>query len=268
MGSSSQGSGIVSFEHNDLKHSYYIANQIVTYNHQPHQLVLCKDLSLEIGKEELQLWKNAIRLISHELNNSLAPISSLTSSAETILEKNSHLDLLPDILQTINQRASNLNAFIAKYAEFARLPKPNISKQSLASTLQNVQKLYTFELLADLPCEHAYFDVLQLEQVLINLLKNAHESGSNLSDIGIKVVKDYDRVRFAVVDRGQGITQGKINQVTLPFFSTKQGGSGLGLSICSEVISAHQGQLKLKNRANGGVMVEFDIPLKIFQQKI
>ncbi|MAH21181.1 MAG: histidine kinase [Flavobacteriaceae bacterium] len=261
-----QGSGIVSFEHNDLKHSYYIANQTVTYNHQPHQLVLCKDLSIEIGKEELQLWKNAIRLISHELNNSLAPISSLTSSAEAILVKNTHLDLLPDILQTINQRASNLNVFIAKYAEFARLPKPNISKHSLASTLQSVQRLYSFELLADLPCEYAYFDVLQLEQVLINLLKNAHESGSKVSDIGIKVVKDYDRVRFAIVDRGQGITQGKISQVTLPFFSTKQGGSGLGLSICSEVINAHQGQLKIKNRSNGGVMVEFDIPLKIFKQ--
>ena len=113
--------------------------------------------------------------------------------------------------------------------------------------------------MADLPCEYAYFDVLQLEQVLINLLKNAHESGSNVSDIGIKVVKDYNRVRFAVVDRGQGISQGKIIQVTLPFFSTKQGGSGLGLSICSEVINAHQGQLKIKNRTNGGVMVEFEI---------
>ena len=117
--------------------------------------------------------------------------------------------------------------------------------------------------MCDLLCEQACLDVLQLEQVLINLLKNAHESGSKVSDIGVKVVKDYDRVRFAVVDRGQGITQGKISQVTLPFFSTKQGGSGLGLSICSEVINAHCGQLKIKNRANGGVMVEFDIPLKI-----
>lgn len=255
------GSGIVSFELNDMKQSYYIANQTVTYNHQPHQLMLCKDLSAEIGKEELQLWKNAIRLISHELNNSLAPIASLTSSAEAIIEKNVHLDLLPDILQTINQRAVNLNTFIAKYAEFARLPKPTISQHSLANLLQNVQKLYEFELLADLPCEYAYFDATQLEQVLINLLKNAHESGSNKSEIGIKVIKDYQRLRFAVVDRGRGIAQGKLSQVTLPFFSTKQGGSGLGLSVCTEVISAHQGQLKIKNRTKGGVMVEFDISL-------
>ena len=261
------GSGIVTFEKNDKKQSYYVANQTVIFNRHPHQLVLCKDLSLEIGKEELQLWKNAIRLISHELNNSLAPISSLTTSAQSILEQNKHLELLPDILHTIHQRTSNLNAFISKYAEFARLPKPTISKHNLTKTLLNVKKLYNFELLAELPTEYAYFDVTQFEQVMINLLKNAHESGSAKSEIGVKVVKEYHRLRFAIVDRGQGITQGKITQVTLPFFSTKQGGSGLGLSICSEVINAHHGQLKIKNRENGGIMVEFDIPLKPMKDK-
>ena len=254
-------SGLVTYEENDFKHSYYVANKKVQFELQQHQLVICKNLSQELSKEELLLWKNAIRLISHELNNSLAPITSLTASAKDILEQDKYTELLPDILATINQRANNLNQFIAEYAEFARLPKPIVSCHDLTKTMATVQGLYPFTLLAELPCQQAMYDEQQFELVLINLLKNAHESGSDLADIGVKVVKDYNRLRFAVVDRGSGITSGKLTQVTLPFFSTKQQGTGLGLSVCSEIINAHQGQLKIKNRQSGGVMVEFDIPL-------
>ena len=252
-------SGLLTYEESDFKYSYYVANKTVTFDHQKHQLVICKNLSQELSKEELLLWKNAIRLISHELNNSLAPITSLTSSAKEMIEGNKHLDLLPDILSTINQRANNLNQFIAEYAEFARIPKPNIERHKLAKTLDAVQALYPFNLLAALPCEAAYYDAQQFELVLINLLKNAHESGSDVTDIGLKVVKDYHRLRFAIVDRGEGITAGKLTQVSLPFFSTKPNGTGLGLSVCSEIINGHQGHLTIKNRECGGVMVEFDI---------
>ena len=254
-------SGLVTYEENDVKHSYYVANKTVQFDLQQHQLVICKNLSQELSKEELMLWKNAIRLISHELNNSLAPITSLTRSAQEIIEQDKHIDLLPDILATINQRASNLNQFIAEYAEFARLPKPVLTCNRLEQTINTVQALYPFKLLAQLPCEQAYYDEQQFESVLINLVKNAHESGSDPAEIGIKVVKDYNKLRFAVVDRGEGIATGKLTQVTLPFFSTKQQGTGLGLSVCSEIINAHQGQLKVTNRRAGGVMVEFDIPL-------
>ena len=254
-------SGLLTFEQNDSKHSYYIANKSVLFDHQPHKLVICKNLSQELSKEELLLWKNAIRLISHELNNSLAPITSLSVSAKEIISNDKHTELLPDILSTINQRAENLNQFIAEYAEFARIPKPNIKENNLSQTLQMVNGLYPFKLLDDLPSETAFYDAYQFEQVLINLLKNAHESGSDVNEIGVKVVKDYNRLRFAIVDRGAGIVKGKLTQVILPFFSTKQGGTGLGLSICSEIITAHNGQLKIKNRHLGGVIVEFDIGL-------
>ncbi|MEI5638723.1 MULTISPECIES: sensor histidine kinase [unclassified Pseudoalteromonas] len=262
-----QESGFVTFQLNEEKQSFHFSRQHIVLNHQPHVLLMCQNLSNEMSRQELNLWKNAIRLISHELNNSLAPISSLTNSANTIVEKSSTsqnpelIKLLPEMLETINRRTENLSEFVAKYSEFARLPAPSISKQALAPILRSVEQLYPFQLLADIPCEHAYFDPVQIEQVLINVLKNAHESGSNAADIGVKLLIDYQRLIVAIVDRGEGMEEQKLANAVLPFFSTKPSGTGIGLSICNEVAVAHGGQLKLCNREKGGLMVQFDLPL-------
>ncbi|OCQ19842.1 hypothetical protein A7985_18200 [Pseudoalteromonas luteoviolacea] len=257
-----QQTGLISFEQHDQKQSYYLSFKQVTLNQKPHQLLIFKNVSHELSQEEINMWKNAIRLISHELNNSLAPISSLTTSAKTMIEQNKHLALLPDILQTIDQRTTHLSEFIAQYARFARLPKPNFAYHDLAPLFAQVNKLYPFKMLAPLPVTHAYFDIAQMEQVLINIIKNAHESGSEVDEVAIKVVKDYTRLRIAIVDRGSGIIDGNHHQALQPFYSTKANGTGLGLSLCNEIIYAHQGQIKLKNRERGGLMVEFDIPLQ------
>ncbi|MBR8845104.1 ATP-binding protein [Pseudoalteromonas sp. JC3] len=260
-------SGFVTFQANDEKQSYYFSRQSITLNHQPHVLLMCQNLSSEMSRQEVGLWKNAIRLISHELNNSLAPISSLTNSANTIVERSAKeqnhtlVQLLPDMLATINRRTENLSEFVAKYSEFARLPAPNISEQPLQPLLDTVNKLYDFTLLAPLPVERAFFDPIQVEQVMINLVKNAHESGSKIDEIGVKLLVDYQRLIVVVVDRGVGMEEEKLANAVLPFFSTKPSGTGIGLSICNEVAIAHGGQLKLFNREKGGLMVQFDLPL-------
>ncbi|MCP4988910.1 MAG: hypothetical protein GY928_23500 [Colwellia sp.] len=115
-------------------------------------------------------------------------------------------------------------------------------------------------MLDDLPKTDGFFDATQIEQVLINLLKNAHESGCEVSDISLKVVYENSRLVFALVDRGKGMQASQLQQALLPFFSTKEKGTGLDLSLCNEVISAHDGQLKLANREQGGLLVKFDVP--------
>lgn len=260
-------SGFVTFQANDEKQSYYFSRQSITLSHQPHVLLMCQNLSSEMSRQEVGLWKNAIRLISHELNNSLAPISSLTNSANTIVERSAKeqnhalIQLLPEMLSTINRRTENLSEFVAKYSEFARLPAPNITEQPLQPLLDTVSKLYDFTLLAPLPVECGFFDPIQVEQVLINLVKNAHESGSKIDEIGVKLLVDYQRLIVVVVDRGVGMEEEKLANAVLPFFSTKPSGTGIGLSICNEVAIAHGGQLKLFNRKKGGLMVQFDLPL-------
>ncbi|WP_125719220.1 sensor histidine kinase [Pseudoalteromonas rubra] len=255
-------SGMLSFEQQEQKHTFYLGAESVTLNYQPHTLVICKNVSAEQNREEIMLWKNAIRLISHELNNSLAPIQSLTGSAQTMLNQQKHLDLLPDMLDTISQRAQNLSEFIQRYAEYARLPAPCCAVHPVAPVLERLQVLYPFTLLGSAPTGNGYFDVAQIEQVLLNLLKNAHESGSDKADIAVQVVQEQTRLRFAVVDRGSGIQSGNLHQALQPFYSTKSHGTGLGLSLCHDIITAHQGQLRLRNREKGGLMVEFDLPLK------
>ncbi|KNC65122.1 sensor histidine kinase [Pseudoalteromonas ardens] len=253
--------GMLSFEQQEQKHTYYLGVEPVTLNYQPHSLVICKNVSAEQNREEIMLWKNAIRLISHELNNSLAPIQSLTGSAQTMLSQQKHLELLPDMLDTVSQRAHNLSDFIQRYAEYARLPAPSCAAHAIAPLLERLQALYPFTLLGTVPADTGYFDVAQVEQVLLNLLKNAHESGSDKGEISVRVVQSQTRLRFAVVDRGSGILPGNLHQALQPFYSTKAQGTGLGLSLCHDIITAHQGQLRLRNREKGGLMVEFDLPL-------
>ncbi len=253
--------GLVTLTQNEEKSTYYVSCQDFQLNLRSHQLYLFKNLTTEISKEEINLWKNAIRLISHELNNSLAPITSLTNSALKILEKPAHLDMLPDILTTVNRRADNLKTFLEQYAKFARLPKPTKAKQDINALLNTVNNLYPYNLQGEIPHVSGYFDDSQIEQVFINLLKNAHESGSASEEITIKVVLENQRLIFAIVDRGPGMETNQLQQALLPFFSTKERGTGLGLSLCNEVISAHHGQLKLANRKQGGLIVQFDLPI-------
>jgi len=253
-------SGLITLNKDDKKQTYYLSCQHFQMNLRQHTLYLFKDLTTEISRQEINLWKNAIRLISHELNNSLAPIASLTSSALKILDKPAHFDMLPDILTTINRRADNLKIFLEQYAQFARLPEPTKTRQNLNILVSSVQRIYDFTLLDDLPKTDGFFDATQIEQVLINLLKNAHESGCEISEIALKVVFENNRLVFALVDRGSGMQTSQLQQALLPFFSTKEKGTGLGLSLCNEVISAHDGQLKLANREQGGLLVKFDVP--------
>jgi len=253
--------GLITLNKDDKKQTYYLSCQHFQMNLRQHTLYLFKDLTTEISRQEINLWKNAIRLISHELNNSLAPIASLTSSALKILDKPAHFDMLPDILTTINRRADNLKVFLEQYAQFARLPKPSKSRQSLTLLINSVQRIYPFNLRCDLPDIDGFFDATQIEQVLINLLKNAHESQCDFEEIALKVVHENERLVFALVDRGTGMQATQLQQALLPFFSTKEKGTGLGLSLCNEVVSAHKGQLKLANREKGGLLVQFDLPV-------
>jgi signal transduction histidine kinase len=105
-----------------------------------------------------------------------------------------------------------------------------------------------------------HFDVTQFEQVLINLLKNAHESGSDVADIGVAVETVPGGWQLRVVDRGTGMQEDVLANALLPFYSTKPEGTGLGLTLCREIVEAHGGRMSLANRADGGVTVTIFLP--------
>jgi nitrogen fixation/metabolism regulation signal transduction histidine kinase len=230
-------------------------------NGREHLLYLYKNMTSEISQKESEMWKQVIRLISHELNNSLAPISSLTRSAQKIVKQPEHIHLLDEVLETIGNRAHHLHDFISQYAKFARSPKPQSKTVNLRQFFNQIKTLTDVNCQLDIVRENANFDPAQLEQVVINLIKNAKESGSELAEVSFTLKQQANMLNFIVADRGTGLTEVQQQQALLPFFTTKQTGTGIGLALCNEIVSNHDSQLRLNNREGGGLSVSFSLNL-------
>jgi nitrogen fixation/metabolism regulation signal transduction histidine kinase len=240
---------------------YNINCQQFVLNGREHLLYLYKNMTSEISRKETDMWKQVIRLISHELNNSLAPISSLTRSAQKIITQPEHSHMLYDVLETIGNRASHLHGFIEQYASFSRLPKPKFKAVILKTFYQQIETLVGVNCCFDVVREQAMFDAGQIEQVIINLIKNAKESGSELTDVGFEMKQQGKQLTFNVFDRGTGLSAKQQQQALLPFFTTKPTGTGVGLALCNEIVIGHQGKLRLYNRQQGGLCVSFSLEL-------
>jgi nitrogen fixation/metabolism regulation signal transduction histidine kinase len=244
--------------------TWHISRGRFTQNNQQHHLILLKQLTKELNRQEVAVWKKVIRIISHELNNSVAPIASMVNSGKFLTQ---HLDnsKLQLIFDTIENRTTHLSQFISHYAEFAKLPLPQ--KQLIdwpKMTLQLAQQ-YPFKVLSSLPQTPIKLDAVQLEQVLINLLKNAHESGSSAESVALifeQITHPVVGLLIKVEDEGSGMSSEVLSQALLPFYSTKQSGTGIGLPLCREIIEAHGGRISMQNRVEGGLSVKVWLPVQ------
>lgn len=242
---------------------YHLSQRSFLLNAQSHRLFLLKQMTRELSRQEVDTWKKVIRVIAHELNNSLAPISSLAHSGRQSMEQPQG-GQLERIFRTIEDRARHLHSFIDGYARFAKLPRPQPEAVNWAAFLRSLQETVAFTLGGDLPMDTGVFDPAQMEQVLINLVKNAREAGSQQDAVQLCVDKHAGGWRIQVLDRGSGMPDESLRSALLPFYSTKPSGAGLGLTVCREVIEAHDGRISLANRAGGGLAVTLWIPIFTF----
>jgi two-component system nitrogen regulation sensor histidine kinase NtrY len=238
---------------------YHLSRRGFVLNGQPHELVLLKQLTRELAAQEVTVWKKVIRVIAHELNNSLAPIRSLAHSG-SLLAVGAESANLERVFATIGERASHLATFIEGYAKFAKLPKPRPAPVAWPAFLARIAAAQPFRIEGPLPHREATFDVGQLEQVMINLLKNAAESGSPPEAVAVSVHPRAQGFVIEVADRGSGLSEQVLRDALLPFFSTKPAGTGLGLTLCREIVEAHGGRLTLANRPGGGAVVSIHVP--------
>src|SRR5580658_144286 len=238
---------------------YHLSQRGFLLNARRHRLLLLKQLTRELAAQEVAVWKKVIRVIAHELNNSLAPITSLAHSGR-LLARAPDSAQLERVFETIGGRAAHLAGFIDGYARFAKLPRPLPQTLSWAPFLARLEGTLPFRIDGPLPQQPASFDPSQLEQVLINLLKNAAESGSAPQEVTVAVRAAAGGWRLEVGDRGSGLSEGTLRDALLPFYSTKPTGTGLGLTLCREIIEAHGGRLSLANRAGGGALVTVWLP--------
>jgi len=238
---------------------YQLSQRRFQLNARSHRLVLLKQLTRELAAQEVGIWKKVIRVIAHELNNSLAPITSLAHSGR-LLAQQPDAAQLERVFSTIAGRAAHLASFIDGYARFAKLPRPRPARVSWERFLARLEGTLPFRIEGSVPQQPASFDESQLEQVMINLLKNAAESGSPPGEITVGVRTAAPGFRLEVGDRGSGLSDSTLRDALLPFYSTKPTGTGLGLTLCREIVEAHGGHLSLANREGGGALVTVWLP--------
>lgn len=253
--------GLISVDTGDEVETFHVSSRFFEINTEQHTLHLVRPMTREIARQELEVWKKTIRVINHELNNSLAPISSLIHSARKIVERPEQLHLLTDVFATIDERAQHLGAFLEGYARFARLPRPEKTSVAWPAFVRRLEPLYPSAMPRELPAEPARFDPGQIEQVLINLLKNAAEAGGPIEEVRLSVKSDAPRgVFIAVEDRGLGMSDEVMKKALVPFFTTKPAGTGLGLPLSREIVEAHGGTLVVQRRHGGGTSVTCWLP--------
>jgi nitrogen fixation/metabolism regulation signal transduction histidine kinase len=171
-------------------------------------------------------------------------------------------DRLARVFSTIDERIKHLSEFVQGYGRFAKIPEPKIEKLSSLTLLQSLSEQWRFKYDTEQDLE-LYADPSQLEQLLINLIKNAHESGSPLEQIELQISinKSKQESQILVIDAGKGVASASLNSVLIPFYSTKANGSGLGLALCREIVEAHHGNISINNRESGGLIVRVTLPL-------
>jgi nitrogen fixation/metabolism regulation signal transduction histidine kinase len=234
---------------------------------RPHSLVVISDLSKTLREEELLAWQRIVRVLSHEINNSLAPIKSIAGSLQRLLEQQPRAadadDDLRGGLGIIGTRADNLSRFMQAYARLARLPAPRPAPVNVGGWVRRVAALETRVSVHVLTGAEMVIqaDGDQLDQLLINLVRNAADAALETGG-GVDIAwQSHDgHVDIEVRDEGPGIS-GTAN-LFVPFFTTKPAGSGIGLVLCRQIAEAHNGVLTLENRRDRrGCVARFRIPV-------
>ena len=241
--------------------TYRTARRTFRLHTRPHTLYLLERLTPELRRREVEVWKRAIRVMNHELNNSLAPIRSLIRSARHVLGRPEHAHRLEEIFDTVEERANHLAEFLEGYARFARLPRPQRQEVAWGEFLETVRRLCPFALEGAPPLSRGRFDPSQMQHVLINLLKNAYEAGSPEHEVKVLIQVTADGATVVrVADRGRGMGEEVMKRALVPFYSSKPSGAGLGLALCNEIVEAHGGRLRLESREGGGTIVTCWLP--------
>ncbi|WP_043113814.1 sensor histidine kinase [Solimonas soli] len=253
------GDALFSVEFPEGEETFHLSQRGFRLQGRAHRLYLFRRMTRELSRQEVATWKKVIRVMSHELNNSLAPISSLAHSGAELARRGS-TERLPEVFASIGGRARHLHEFIEGYARFARLPAPRIEAVNWRAFVAGLAPQVQFRVAGTVPDTEARFDPGQLEQVLINLLKNAHEAGSPADSVELEILHVAAQWRIDVRDRGGGMSETVLAHALLPFYSTKRAGTGLGLALAREIVEAHGGRIQLANRDAGGLRVSLTLP--------
>ncbi len=236
-------------------------------------LITIKDIQNVLEEQETETWQKLIRVLTHEIMNSITPISSLTSTLDLMLNgaiqnhKNLTEESLSEIsmaIKTIHKRSNGLLHFVSTYRNLTKIPKPNLKVARVKEILDDIYPLVKHELdksnariefSVEPESIEIYADTKLIEQVIINLITNAIHATENITDAKITIrafLNKRDKVAIQVIDNGQGILKDVIDKVFIPFFTTKPKGSGIGLSLSKQIMRLHGGSITVHSEPNNG----------------
>ena len=266
------GNDLVKLQQEDdlLQLSIYATGFVL--HQQQLMLVAMQNIQNELEEEEMKSWQNLIRVLTHEIMNSITPIASLSSTAYGLLKDgrecevpesmNETIDDVRHAVNTIEKRSKGLLTFIENYRELTRIPKPEFKMVKIKDLFERVEYLMkdqfeayaiNFNMRIDPESLEITADPALIEQVLINLCKNALEAVNGVTRPKIKLKAGTDGLGnpvIKVIDNGKGITEEVAEKIFIPFFTTKQQGSGIGLSLSRQIMRQHKGTLSVSSTPN------------------
>lgn len=245
---------VVRLHHNNQSLEMAVYATLFTTNGKERLIFSLKNIHSVLEHNEMEAWQKLIRVLTHEIMNSITPIISLseTLSERSITEQvnKKEYDQMLQAMQTIHRRSKGLLSFVENYRKLTRISAPERTTFSVSIFFDDMKKLFPKPFIHFItpPVEARLFaDRSQIEQLLINLIKNAIEATQTISDPEIRILykKEKKESIIEIADNGEGILPDVIDKIFVPFFTTKPSGSGIGLSLCKQIMSLHEGSISV-----------------------
>jgi nitrogen fixation/metabolism regulation signal transduction histidine kinase len=270
------GQDLIKIQHEGYTYQLSVYAIELTLKGEPFKLITLQNIQSELEEKEMEAWQNLIRVLTHEIMNSVTPISSLAATVDGDLKNNieenkdryeiekDDLDDIHRAIQTIQRRSEGLIRFVSDFRNLTRIPIPQKKEVKVKEIFQRVLTLLKHDLdqfsinvvTSVRPAELSIrVDPELIEQVMINIVKNAIQALSEKTDKQIKLsarIDNKNNVTIRIKDNGSGIDEEALSKIFIPFFTTKKNGSGIGLSLSKQIMRQHKGAIKVVSNLDEG----------------
>lgn len=245
----------VTHTHHNTVYEMLVCSRKFVLDRQTYRIVSLRDIHEVLEETEIEAWQKLVSVLTHEIMNSLTPIIGLSESADGMDER------ADSALAVIHRRSKGLLEFVNNYRKLTRIPQPQMESVPVQEYFNDLEQFYGDRLRCNVSPSalKVYADPRQLMQVLVNLVKNASEASDGVIELNASRMADGN-IEISVRDYGHGILPEVMNSIFVPFFTTKPQGSGIGLSLCKQIVKQHRGRLQVKSSPGRGSTFTIVLP--------